>query len=296
MDFMKKTAFCYHANCVDGAGALFAAKKFCSLQPVDSKWRNTAGFFALSYGTDLPDELKSYETIYLLDFSLKRKQILELREQGKKVIVIDHHVTAKEDLEGLDDVYFDMTKSGAVLTWEYLFPEVEVPIILQYVQDRDLWQHKLPFTKEINAYLFTLGRCTSPITYKEWLNTSFNLADFYRDETNPIVIAGKVLLKQDESYVQEVLKIQREVLFEGIKVPCVNAHYHSCSVILHKMAEAHSSNTAILWYQGADGTYKYSIRTIGDIDAAKLAAKFGGGGHKNAAGFYSKTIVHQDIS
>ena len=36
--------------------------------------------------------------------------------------------------------------------------------------------------------------------------------------------------------------------------------------------------------QKDDGSFKISVRTNGDIDAAQFAAKFGGGGHKGAAG------------
>ena len=36
-----------------------------------------------------------------------------------------------------------------------------------------------------------------------------------------------------------------------------------------------------------DGSVKVSLRSEGDIDVGKIALKFGGGGHKNAAGFIS---------
>ncbi len=48
------------------------------------------------------------------------------------------------------DLNFDISKCGAVLTWEYFFPDEPVPAFLLYVQDRDLWQWLQPKSKEIN--------------------------------------------------------------------------------------------------------------------------------------------------
>ncbi len=40
----------------------------------------------------------------------------------------------------------------------------------------------------------------------------------------------------------------------------------------------------ILFRETGDGTYKLSMRGLGGVDVAALAQKFGGGGHRNAAG------------
>lgn len=42
---------------------------------------------------------------------------------------------------------------------------------------------------------------------------------------------------------------------------------------------------AVLLYETEDGAYKASLRSNGQVDAAKLAVAFGGGGHERAAGF-----------
>jgi len=41
---------------------------------------------------------------------------------------------------------------------------------------------------------------------------------------------------------------------------------------------------ALLFRQIANGRIKVSLRSIGDVDVARLAARFGGGGHRRAAG------------
>lgn len=46
--------------------------------------------------------------------------------------------------------------------------------------------------------------------------------------------------------------------------------------------------TVLVLKEGKDGAVRGSLRTTGDRDVAKLAAHFGGGGHKKAAGFAVK--------
>jgi phosphoesterase RecJ-like protein len=41
---------------------------------------------------------------------------------------------------------------------------------------------------------------------------------------------------------------------------------------------------AITFREGDDGLVHVSLRSKGDVDVAALARKFGGGGHRNAAG------------
>jgi len=48
-------------------------------------------------------------------------------------------------------VNFDLTRSGAVLAWEHFHPETDLPRLLAYVQDQDLWQWQLPNSDAVNA-------------------------------------------------------------------------------------------------------------------------------------------------
>ena len=81
------------------------------------------------------------------------------QREGKDVIVIDHHKTAMQSLEGLSDAItkrFDMQECGATLAWKTFFPKEPVPVLLQYVRDRDLWLKELPLTEETHIAFSTL--------------------------------------------------------------------------------------------------------------------------------------------
>ena len=46
-------------------------------------------------------------------------------------------------------------------------------------------------------------------------------------------------------------------------------------------------DTAALFRQLTDGRFKVSLRSRGDVNVERVARRFGGGGHRNAAGFSS---------
>lgn len=123
----------YHANCSDGFGAAYAAWK---------KFGDAATYHAAHYGEEPPDV--AGKVVFILDFSYSRDTLKAMIEAASSLTVLDHHKTAQADLEGLPGVYFDMTKSGAVMAWEFFHPDKQVPEFLRYIQDRDLWNWKLP--------------------------------------------------------------------------------------------------------------------------------------------------------
>jgi hypothetical protein len=47
----------------------------------------------------------------------------------------------------------------------------------------------------------------------------------------------------------------------------------------------------VVWFVRSDGKYQYSLRSEGDFDVSAIAKSFGGGGHKNAAGFEADELV-----
>src|SRR5580692_9183886 len=140
----------YHASCADGFGAALAAWL---------KFRNTAEYIPVQYGNPFPDIVTGPETeVYILDFSYPTGKIEDLVTSHDRVVVLDHHATARTELESMMEEYnqdpylikFDMNKSGAVMAWEYFHPGSLIPDLFRYLQDRDLWQWKLPASREVS--------------------------------------------------------------------------------------------------------------------------------------------------
>lgn len=123
-----------HGNCSDGFGAAWAI------------WKEYGDSVRYHFAThsDAPYLYKN-KAILFLDFAYERK-IMDVLDKTNKLLVIDHHSYSVEDLKGFKNAILDMKKSGAVLAWEHLYPNIEVPTILKYVQDRDLRKFELPYS------------------------------------------------------------------------------------------------------------------------------------------------------
>lgn len=289
---MKK-AFIYHANCLDGFGAAWAANYH--------NFSNENMFIPMAYGDTLKEEAKACDEIYFLDFSVSRQEILDLRSLGKKVVVIDHHATAKENLEGLDDCVFDMNHSGAVLTWKYFSPNSNVvPTILRYIEDGDLYKFELENSKEILAVLHNRVE-RDFYAFNAFQNHLVGSGYFIKD----IIAEGKAIISVQEKYSRLVKKLAQTTSFCGFEdTKVVNAHPYKISDILHDLAKESKHGFAVSWFQQPDGLFKYSLRSVDEhvMNVASLAKKLAedygcisGGGHPCAAGIVSKNPFHLDM-
>lgn len=245
----------YHADCMDGFGAAWALwKRFPQ-----------ARFIPVSHGNPPPQDLQEQHVV-MVDFSYDRQTILALARQTASLQVLDHHVTAQAALQDLPFAYFDMNRSGAVLAWEWAHQR-PVPWLLQYVQDKDLWQWKLPFSREISAAL-----ASYPFDFNVWDQLQFDI----------LKLEGAGILRYENSLIDKMVKEAIVVKFAGHLVPIVHS-----SILTSQIGERLSKDNpfCVIWHQKDCRRY-FSLRSKkGGISVAKIAARFGGGGHTHAAGF-----------
>ncbi len=132
----------YHGSCLDGSSAAAVFKM---------KYPN-AEFFPLKsrIHIELRDSILSLlesntdSEIYVLD---NPWFVEDYAKSGKPVTVIDHHIGEKENLENLASKYpnlkfiFDNSKSGASLTWSFLFADKPLPKFVWHIEDGDLYRY-----------------------------------------------------------------------------------------------------------------------------------------------------------
>ena len=252
----------YHGDCIDGFGAAWAAWR---------KLGDAAEYVPVSHGNPPPDVTGRRVTI--VDFSYRREVLLKMAEKAISLEVVDHHKTAQEDLAGLPFCIFDMTRSGAVLSWRHFHPDTEVPTLLLHVQDKDLWTWKMEgsaaITCGLRAYPFDFSRWSGWVD--DW---QVGRADLYKE--------GDAILRYQAEVVKRVLDSAFEIELAGHKVRCANTPILQ-SEVAGTLAEGRSFGVA---YFESGGRRFYSLRSRdGGVDVADLAGRFGGGGHAKAAGF-----------
>lgn len=263
---MARPLCIYHGGCRDG---------FCAAWVVNRALDGEVDFHAGYYGQPPPDV--AGRQVIVMDFSYQRDVMLQLEAASKSILVLDHHKTAEEALRGLCFVQFDMHRSGAGMAWDWYCSNEPRPWLVDYVEDRDLWRHALPDSEAVNAWIGAL-----PFDFAAWdVEERCNLDEAKRK--------GAAVSAKVAQYVREASKNARRVVFEGYDVPIVNAPQIDISELLSELCEGEAF--AMGWWQRADGDYQYSLRSRGDFDVSDLAVKHGGGGHKNAAGFQSRSMV-----
>jgi oligoribonuclease NrnB/cAMP/cGMP phosphodiesterase (DHH superfamily) len=269
---MSKPIVIYHGQCRDG---------FCAAWCV---WRRTPGaeFFAASYGAPPPDV--AGREVIMVDFCYSLDVMNKIGAEAKSLLLLDHHKSAEEAMCEFNGngcpslaVQFDMNRSGAGMAWDHFHPGQPRPWIVDYVEDRDLWRHALPNGPAVNAFLGTLR-----YEFEAWYKAS-------RLDIAEVAKLGEVVEDKIRHYVIEVAKNSRRITFEGFEVPIVNAPQVDISELVGFLSAGETF--AMGWWQRADGSFSYSLRSRGDFDVSELAKRHGGGGHKNAAGFQSATLI-----
>lgn len=302
----------YHANCADGFGAAFAAWL---------KLGDEAEYLPMEYGAKYNFDLSGVvinhvgheingREVFILDFSFQREVMDDIFAHAKRVVWLDHHKTAfemwcgdvpekewicqrlnctEDNPSGNVHIELDNNKSGALLAWEYFHPNTKVPKLIQHIDDRDRWQFKLEGSKELHAVLASY----QPWTFEMWEahflvgNVRFNAL---KDE-------GAAILRAHNQHVQAALKQAKTCAIRwDWKEVCgtigyreaigyfANAPAFLASDLGHELANK-SGTFGLVWSMAGDGQINCSLRSNGDYDVSAIAKAFGGGGHRNAAGF-----------
>lgn len=266
----------YHGNCADGFSAAWCFWR---------KYGTGADYVAGVYQQDPPDV--TGRDVYLVDFSYKRAVVEQMLKAANSVCLIDHHKTAIEDLQPLFKQdswtgepkqlahFTDLSRSGATLAWDYLFPGEDRPLLLGHVEDRDLWRFKLAGTREIQAFVFS-----HEYSFELW----DKLMSADQVELLKMTAAGAAIERKHHKDVAELVGVcKRRMVIGGHDVPVASLPYTLVSDAGHLMAQGEPF--AACYWDTAEGR-TFGLRATDEgLDVSEVAKRYGGGGHAKAAGF-----------
>ncbi len=274
---MNETIIIFHSNCPDGYGSYWAANK---------KFGKSAKYWSACHGDDPPD-VEGCD-VYLLDFCYQRDVMETIAKSANKVVVIDHHVSAEKNMVGIDKKYnnvelnFDMSHSGAVLSWQYFHPGKPVPVFLKYIEDRDLWKWELADSR---LFLAGIG------------SYSMTLATFDKAAKNPEIFIkeGNPILRYESIIVEKAVENPSSIIYDNQEFMVLNnCMVRYTSAIGSLLCSLHEKPAFIWYYDHENNQTVVSIRSNDNIsfDASIFASKQGGGGHRNAAGFSVSGMIN----
>ncbi len=160
-----------------------------------------------------------------------------------------------------------------MLSWKFFHPDEPVPELLRYVEDMDLWRFALPHSAEVNAAINSYPR-------------SFPVWERLRSEGIEALRAqGTPLVRAQHTEIERLLHTTHRAEIAGSAIEAVNATAHR-SRVGHEIAKRSRYGRRYgLVYRIRDDRVLATLYSIGEEDVSELAARYGGGGHRNAAGF-----------
>ncbi len=267
MESLKDIVVIYHGHCSDGFGAAWTAWK---------KFGDTASYIP-GFDRDVYPGGVIGKELYVADFCFSKEVTEELQKNNNKLVIIDHHISSKDTVKSVPGYVFELNKSGAKLAWEYFHPDTAVPELIEYISDGDLWSHKLPQWREVEEYIYN-----QELTFANF----DSIQDLLENNKDKIVEIGKLFTTNFDKLVNEHIEKAILVSFENYEVYACNAPSFIRSQLGHKLAEMKGPFSIV--YRFELDELKVSLRGDGSIDVSKIAEKYGGGGHHDAAGITVK--------
>lgn len=271
----------YHGNCADGFGAAWAIRE---------KWEDCE-FIPGFYGKEPPNVFA--KNVLMVDFSYKKNVIDKMARSAESITIIDHHKSAEAELGGYPRfsgsykgvnisgdkvrVWFDMEQSGATMAWKFAHDK-KVPKLLRYVEDRDLWRFEMADSKAMSQYVFSY-----PYDFEVWSDMVSRAEDY--TGLSSMFREGAAIERKHMKDVRELVEqTARPMIIMNTRVMVANLPYTMASDAAGLLAE--NAPFGACYFDRADGVRVFSLRSKeGGSDVSEIAAFYGGGGHKHAAGF-----------
>lgn len=275
----------YHHNCADGFGAAWCFHHHHKRQVTHRPYPE---FVPGRYGSPPPDVTD--RDVYLVDFSYKRDVVENMLDKAHSVTLIDHHKTAIDELHDLAGVprtglrpmrpaalrwYCDLNRSGATLAWDYLFPGEPRPLLLGHIEDRDLWRFKLANTREIQSAVLSL-----PYSFEVW--DKLMAGDAH--DLVALTAQGAAIDRKHRKDVAELVDTCRRRIQIGEHLVWAASLPPTMASDAGELMCQGEPFAAVYWDTAQHRQFSLRSRD-GGLDVSAIAASFGGGGHRNAAGF-----------
>jgi oligoribonuclease NrnB/cAMP/cGMP phosphodiesterase (DHH superfamily) len=274
----------FHYPCQDGLASGYVATLAHEL----NGWPKPE-LYPIAHGVSLDQTRFINRRVLFCDYSPSLEILNQIELVANAIVVLDHHVTARDALTSKPYAIFDMGRSGVGITWDYFFPSKPIPLFLSMVQDRDLWVWSIFGSKD-----FCLGFLTVCSTINQYdfpkLFKIFDELYTNPDKINYYIGIGGLLQSSTMCKVQGIAEqaLKKITEYQGKRVCVVNCTADYISELGNVISSNANVDFAVLWrHDNVTGEYYISLRSCNKANVSDIAKSFGGGGHPNAAGFSS---------
>jgi oligoribonuclease NrnB/cAMP/cGMP phosphodiesterase (DHH superfamily) len=181
---------------------------------------------------------------------------------------------------------FDLEQSGATLALGYFKPEVSENLrkIYLYVEDNDLWRHKLEKSKIFSSGMRTVDLLDTSSLFETLEKLDFTELMKVGDGVHEAE-QNKLRAELDRKYVVRIGGGDKCCYAVNTKFPDLRSPMGNELAKLSQEAGFLPMGAVCYPEQHNEGQMKVSLRSLGACDTTIYSTQFGGGGHLNASSF-----------
>ena len=195
---------------------------------------------------------------------------------AKHTLCIDHHISNEAFAD--DNYIFPQASSASELVFELLdetriSKEIAECLYTGIIHDTGVFQYSCTSAKtmKVGGLLMDMG-----IDYPRIVDETFYTKTYVQNQLLGQALINSRLYLDGRVILTTLSCREMEALHGG---PA------DTNGVVNQIRITKGTLVAVFLYENGDGTYKGSLRVNSEIDVAKVAAAFGGGGHVKAAGF-----------
>lgn len=285
----------YHSKDLDG---------YCSGAIMRHKYPDIK-LIGMDYGQP-PFANPNHEEVIICDMSFPMEIMEQIsKEANGKLLWIDHHISAINDFnkycEGKEpfcEAVLDTKHAACELAWLRLFPDKDMPPVVEFLGVYDTWRtdHKVNYWDfVIMPFQYGMRQiCSTPETFPMNLFSVYYYiagGDSSASPINVILRRGEIILDYQKQQNEKACKFCAfETEFEGLRAICLNSGGANSQLFASVYDESKHDIMIPFVFTGKGWTYSL-YTTKENIDCSVLAKKYGGGGHKKAAGFKTDKLL-----
>jgi len=260
--------------------------------------------YEMTYGDEIPWGIIKNNDVCIVDFSFELEDMKRALAESQSLYWIDHHIGAIDKLKSIENDILGIRDkeekfAGCELAWKYIFPHDPMPRVVSLLGRYDTHDYIddtiLPFQYAMRT------KDTDPSgNFEFWVDLFTDIDgdsefDFLNEESliDSIIEEGGPIEKFVEGRNANFVRDNAVcVNLEGYKFLAVNTYLDNSNA-LEKFFDPNKWDAMMVFYRKSGG-WSVSLyngdEDAGKVDCAKIAQKFGGGGHFSASNFFCERL------
>lgn len=233
------------------------------------------------------DSILASDVVFFTDISFSKEFAIKMNtlveEYGKKIILLDHHKTAKDTLEELnyDWITINTQRCGTLLTYDYCNEICRMigkrnvlkgyKYFAEIVNGYDLWLH-LDYNSTRMQFLW--ANCDHEYFVNRFTNEPFT--GTFTDDEEEIILASELILENSKKIAEDKLIIDKDI--DGL-VFGITSKPQFYSLVSTEIMKNHPEIDYLVFNDGKSLSFRSNR-----MDILWICEMLGGGGHERACG------------